>query len=222
MGSSRRQKLSESRHKSPEYKENTQSPHMGTIILDSEKQVVEKVENEVEPKVVPEAVVKDTHPTNAFAPCDHEHEHKKQEDELFEMYKEFMVDTFVEHGANQGCQKPSKDKIRGPDVPVTRPRCTTMPIKGTAYIKPSSKRKSLPSFDRKKATGVTRRHMEENNIARENMFIFKRLQQVSPSVTIDRRHLKRDFIKSRHYLEKMSRYESYDSQPRPSAPVWVH
>jgi hypothetical protein len=63
--------------------------------------------------------------------------------------------------------------------------------------------------------------MEENNIARENMFIFRRLQQISPSVTIDRRYLKRDFIKSRHYLEKMSRYESYESQPRPSAPVWV-
>ena len=217
MGSYRRHKLSESQPKIPEYNEITQSPSVERISPDPEKQVVEKLGNKVEPNVV----LKDTPKTDTIAPCDHEHEHRKQEDELFEMYKEFMVDTFVEHGAKQGCQKPSKDKIGGPDIHVTRPRCTKMPIKGTAYIKPISQKRDSSDI-RKKATGVTRRHMEENTIARENMFIFKRLQQVSPSVTIDRRHLKRAFIKSRHHLEKMSRYESYDSQPRPCAPVWVH
>ena len=217
MASARRHKLSESPHKKTGSESKSQSPHVETIVVDSET-VVEKEEIEAEPRTVPREVVKETHD---FSPCEREEDHKKQEEELFEMYKEFMVDTFVEHGAKQGCQKPRKEKRHGQDAPVAQPTHKTMPTKGAAYVKQLSQKRSLPSSNRKKATGVTRRHMEENNIARENMFIFRRLQQISPSVTIDRRYLKRDFIKSRHYLEKMSRYESYESQPRPSAPVWV-
>lgn len=217
MASSRRQKLSESPQKETGSESKSQSPHVETIVVDSET-VVEKEEIEVEPRTVPKELVKDIHD---LTPCDRQEDHRKQEEELFEMYKEFMVDTFVEHGAKQGCQKPRKEKRHGQDAPVAQPCRTTMATKGAAYVKPLSQKRSSPCSNRKKATGVTRRHMEENNIARENMFIFRRLQQISPSVTMDRRYLKRDFIKSRHYLEKMSRYESYESQPRPSAPVWV-
>ena len=60
---------------------------------------------------------------------------------------------------------------------------------------------------KKKATGVTRRLMEEVHIAKENMFLYQRLASMSPSQDISRKYHKKEFRKSRHLLDKMSRFE---------------
>ena len=60
---------------------------------------------------------------------------------------------------------------------------------------------------KKKATGVTRRLMEEVHIAKENMFLYQRLVNVAPSHDVSRKYHRKEFRKSRHLLDKMSRFE---------------
>ena len=74
-----------------------------------------------------------------------------------------------------------------------------------------------------KATGETRRLMEEIEVAKENMHLFNRLVSVLPSTDLERRALLKAFGKSRQYLEKMSRFASERGSPaaaRPSRAAW--
>jgi hypothetical protein len=72
---------------------------------------------------------------------------------------------------------------------------------------------------KKKATGVTRRLMEEVHVAKENMHLYNRLIAVAPSTDLERRNLLKDFSKSREYLGKMSRY-CYAESSAGQRPAW--
>ena len=77
-----------------------------------------------------------------------------------------------------------------------------------------------------KATGITRRLMEEVAVARENMHLFNRLLSVLPSSDVARRRLLKDFYKSRELLEKISRFppiptpEDAGGCQREGKPAW--
>ena len=72
-----------------------------------------------------------------------------------------------------------------------------------------------------KATGVTRRLMEEVAVARENMHLFNRLISVLPSSDVARRNLLRDFYKSRELLDKISRFPQVPApEERDGKPAW--
>ena len=74
-----------------------------------------------------------------------------------------------------------------------------------------------------KATGVTRRLMEEVAVARENMHLFNRLISVLPSSDVARRRLLKDFYKSRELLDKISRFPQVpapEENRRDGKPAW--
>lgn len=76
-----------------------------------------------------------------------------------------------------------------------------------------------------KATGETRRLMEEIAVAKENVHLFNRLVAVSPSTNVNRRTLLNAFSKSREYLEKMSRFAAVEhgkrfQRERGARPAW--
>ena len=122
--------------------------------------------------------------------------------------------------AKQGRKPPA---ARPPAKAVTKPRVRE-PQKTTSTVNPyiqsmqdvMEKKRGNGSRNgsgrgaghKTKATGVTRRLMEEVAVARENMHLFNRLISVLPSSDVERRRLLKDFSKSRIHLEKMSRFAS--------------
>lgn len=140
--------------------------------------------------------------------------------ELYDKYQRYMVDTMMHdegravvlshenQNLHQAIVRPEKDC--GSAASAHRARTCHGGRAGKA------KRSTAP-----KATGVTLRHAQEMEIAKENMFIFQRLQRIKPSREVDRRMHEKDFVKSRQYLEKMSRYDYRSGPLSLVTAVWI-
>lgn len=98
----------------------------------------------------------------------------------------------------------------------------TLPQLGRSYVDSMRKLVEMKRVDdRKKATGVTRRLMEEVHVAKENMCIYQRLVKISPSEDVSRTFHRKEFTKSRHLLDKMSRYECAPAYTLQNRAPWV-
>jgi hypothetical protein len=139
------------------------------------------------------------------------------EDELFDAYRGY-IDAISRRKASVERSRPQGG---GKGARKAPPR----EVLSNAYVKSMHeilhKKRQDQLNSKRKATGVTRRLMDEANIAKENMHLYNRLIKVMPSPDVDRRLHKKDFSRSRGYIEKMSRYDSANGSLDQSAkPAW--
>lgn len=145
----------------------------------------------------------------------------QETDALYDAYQEYIAESIAHHEAcvlNPRSNDKTKEDVEVEDVTCyiqtvsERPKVqkvpNSLPTVGKSYIDSMKKlAKMRCSGEKKKATGVTRRLMEEVMVAKENMFIYQRLVKISPSEDVSRRIHRKEFTKSRYLLDKMSRYE---------------
>jgi len=165
-------------------------------------------------------------------------------DELFEAYTGYMEviqASVASRSKPQRLERPPAARYarpgaamrpheaRAPALPATNPYIRSMhdvmdkkrgsrSVEGSGAGKGKGKASSAI-----KATGVTRRLMEEVTVARENMHLFNRLISVLPSSDVARRRLLKDFYKSRELLDKISRFPQVpapEENRRDGKPAW--
>lgn len=147
-------------------------------------------------------------------------------DALFDAYQDYIAESMAHHQMKAGLSACLADARQEPNVICvverevsnkhgeikyrTRRDCINHHQDGVGKSYVDSMRKVVEKKrvdERKKATGVTRRLMEEVSVAKENMFIYQRLINIAPSDNVSRKFHRKEFTKSRHLLDKMSRYE---------------
>lgn len=138
-------------------------------------------------------------------------------DALYDAYQEYMEESMAQHEASvrhptveDGPNEGNVVCFINKDVSTKKGRDVPIPSFGVGKSYVDSMRRLVEmkhADEKKKATGVTRRLMEEVHIAKENMFIYQRLLKISPSEDVNRKNHRREFTKSRYLLDKMSRYE---------------
>lgn len=148
-------------------------------------------------------------------------------DELFEAYTGYMEvikASVASRGRKQRAERPPAPKsggarpgaaIRGIKAKAPAPVTTNPYLRSMHDVidkkRGNHSREGIGTSKGKtpnavKATGVTRRLMEEVAVAKENMHLFHRLISVMPSSDIARRRLLKDFGTSRELLDKISRF----------------
>lgn len=167
----------------------------------------------------PVSIVMET--TNQYTPEQEDQQYEEgtvchETDALYDAYQEYMEESMAQHEAS--ARHPSvKDGPNEGNVVCfinkdvsKKGHNVLIPSFGVGKSYVDSMRRLVEmkhADDRKKATGVTRRLMEEVHIAKENMFIYQRLLKISPSKDVSRKNHRIEFTKSRYLLDKMSRYE---------------
>jgi hypothetical protein len=148
----------------------------------------------------------------------------QETDALYDAYQEYMAESMAQHGdveclvecnnkENHNKTEMVEDATCYIQTVSDRPKTdkipSTLPTVGKSYVDSMKRLAQMRCHsDRKKATGVTRRLMEEVLVAKENMFIYRRLVRISPSEDVSRKNHRKEFTKSRYLLDKMSRYDS--------------